>query len=76
MLSMSTLQALIPILSHKFIWSEISEFRGKTKKALVQLGTVPQGRKVLLQPQGTFGKSAICHDRSEERRTYRCHTEN
>ena len=41
---------------------------------LVQLGPVSQGWKVFLQPRGRFGKSAISHDRSGERRAHRCHT--
>ena len=71
-ISMSALQVLIAILSPKFIWSEISQFRGKTRqqKSIGSAGNCFSGSEVLLQPQDRFGKSAICHDQSEERLTY------
>lgn len=63
---MSTLQALIPFLSHEL---KLVNSGARQQKALVQLRTVSQGWKVqvLLQPQDRFGKSVICHDQSEVR---------
>ena len=37
-LPMSILQALIPILSHEFIWSAIYEFRGEITKGIGSAG--------------------------------------
>ena len=74
-ISMSALQVLIPILSPKFIWSEISQFRGKTTKNIGSAGNCFSGSEVLLPLQDRFGESAIRHDQSEERLTYLFHTE-
>ena len=42
-ISMSTLQALIAILLHEFIWSAISKFRGETTKSIGSAGNCFSG---------------------------------